>query len=144
MSQPRTTAHCASRLIAERIEALYGHPIAVLEAHAEGNAMLAALTGAHAELVLAERGIVFELDRLLELADPDREIDRVDAGHILDCARRIAAAVAARDAYAHSVGAVLGGLRRVSGPDEPDLARPTPAPPVPAALAPASAASRAR
>ncbi|MFD9077007.1 hypothetical protein ACFVZ2_44695, partial [Streptomyces lasiicapitis] len=67
----------------------------------------------------------------------EREIGRFDAGHILDCARRIAESVATRDAYAKSTSAVLGGLRRVSAPDTQP-----PSPPVPAA--PTATTSRTR
>ncbi|AJT62494.3 hypothetical protein T261_0805 [Streptomyces lydicus] len=140
MPQPHTAAHPVSQIIAERIEELYGQPLADLEALADSNphgSMLAALTSSHTELALVERNIAFQLDRLRELAAPDREIGRFDAGHILDCARRIADSVASRDAYAKSVGAVLGGLRRVPAPD-----RQPPAPPVPAAPAPAASRTR--
>lgn len=140
MPQPHATSHPVSQIIAQRIEELYGQPLADLEAHAattsHGN-MLAALTGSHTELALAERNIAFQLERLRELAAPEREIGRFTAGHILDCARRIAESVATRDAVAKSTSAVLGGLRRVSGPDT----RP-PAPPVPAAPAPAASRTR--
>ncbi|MFD9817459.1 hypothetical protein [Streptomyces violascens] len=139
MPQPRFTSHPVSQIIAQRIEELYGQPLADLEAHAATTphgSMLAALTSSHTELVHAERNIAFQLARLRELTAPEREIGRFNAGHILDCARRIAESVATRDAVAKSTGAVLGGLRRVSAPD----AQP-PAPPVPA---PAPAASRTR
>ncbi|MFE4018003.1 hypothetical protein ACFXPZ_11400 [Streptomyces sp. NPDC059101] len=140
MPQSDATAHSAAQIIAQRIEQLYGQPLAVLEALAETNprdSMLAALTGSHTELALAERNIAFQTDRLRELVAPEREIGRFEARHILDCARRLADSVAARDAYAKSVGAVLGGLRRVSGPDTHP-----PAPPVPAAPAPAASRTR--
>ncbi|MFE7302655.1 hypothetical protein [Streptomyces sp. NPDC057579] len=140
MPQPDATAHSAAQIIAQRIEQLYGQPLAVLEAlvdHNPRDRMLAALTGSHTELALAERNIAFQTDRLRELVAPEREIGRFEAGHILDCARRLADSVATRDAYAASVGAVLGGLRRVSGPDTQP-----PAPPVPAAPAPAASRTR--
>ncbi|MDF3292435.1 hypothetical protein [Streptomyces silvisoli] len=135
MPQPHATAHSASQIIAQRIEQLYGQPLAHLEALAETNprdSMLAALTGTHTELALAERNIAFQRDRLRELASSEREIGRFEAGHILDCARRLADSVAARDAYAKSVGAVLGGLRRISGPNTHPPAAPAPATPAPA------------
>ncbi|WP_405729228.1 hypothetical protein OG885_09925 [Streptomyces sp. NBC_00028] len=140
MPQPRTPPLAVSQLAAQRIEALYGQPIAELEAIAAAApeaTLLAALTGSHGELALAERNIAFQLQRLRELTAPDREIGRFAAGHILDCARRIAESVATRDAYAKSTSAVLSGLRRVSAPDTH-----SPAPPVPAA--PTATTSRTR
>ncbi|MFJ9085791.1 hypothetical protein ACIRL3_25550 [Streptomyces sp. NPDC102384] len=140
MPQPDTPSHTASQLVAQRIEALYGQPLADLKALADATpdtTLLAALTGNHSDLALAERNIAFQLQRLRELSAPDREIGPFDAGHILDCARRIAESVATRDAYAKSTNAVLGGLRRRSAPDT----RP-PAPPVLAA--PTATTSRTR
>ncbi|MCD9193380.1 hypothetical protein [Streptomyces albireticuli] len=131
--------HTASQALADRIEALYGQPLSTLEAHAGATArdsMLGALLGSHTDLSLAERNIDFQLERLRQLAGPDREIGRFDAGHILDCARRIAESVAVRDAHAKSVTAVLASLRRLPGPDtkSPTAALPAvPARPVPAA-----------
>jgi len=87
------------------------------------------LTGTHRDLALAERNIAFQLQRLRELTGPDQEIGRFAAGHIVDCARRIAESVATRDAYAKSTSAVLGGLRRVSAPDTHPPTAPLPATP---------------
>jgi hypothetical protein len=140
LPQPEATANSISQIIAQRIEALFGQPLAELEALADNApdaTLLAALIGSHSDLVLAERNIAFQLERLRELTSPEREIGRFTAGHILDCARRIAESVATRDAHAKSTGAVLGGLRRASAPD----AQP-PAVPVPAA--PPTATSRTR
>ncbi|MEU7405091.1 hypothetical protein [Streptomyces sp. NPDC044948] len=139
MPQPDNPAHAVSQIIAQRIEALYGQPLAELEALADvpESTLLAALTGNHSALAFAERNIAFQLERLRELITPNREIGRFDAGHILDCARRIAESVATRDAYAKSTSAVLGGLRRATAPDTQP-----PAPPVPAA--PTASASRTR
>lgn len=140
MPQPPASAHSASQTIAKRIEELYGQPLAELEALADNNPhgnILAALTNSHTELAFAERNIAFQKERLRELTSPEREIGRFEAGHILDCARRIADSVAARDAYAKSLGAVLGGLRRVPGPETQPAA-----PPVPAAPAPATSRTR--
>ncbi|MFD9073296.1 hypothetical protein ACFVZ2_25150, partial [Streptomyces lasiicapitis] len=70
MSQPDTPSLAVSRLVAERIEALYGQPLAELEAIADASpdaSLLAALTGTHGDLVLAERTIAFQLQRLREL-----------------------------------------------------------------------------
>ncbi|MFI9829710.1 hypothetical protein ACIHIX_18700 [Streptomyces sp. NPDC051913] len=132
MPQPDTPSDSVSQLVAQRIEALYGQPLAELEAIADATpetTLLAALTGTHGDLALAERNIAFQLQRLRELTGPDREIGRFAAGHILDCARRIAESVATRDAYAKSTSAVLGGLRRVSAPDTHPPAVPAPATP---------------
>ncbi|WP_328844914.1 hypothetical protein [Streptomyces sp. NBC_00258] len=140
MPQPDATAHAISEIIAQRIEALFGQPLGELEALADSTpdaTLLAALTGSHSDLALAERNIAFQLERLRELIAPEREIGRFAAGHIVDCARRIAESVAARDAYAKNTGAVLAGLRRVPAPD-------TPPPAVPVPAAPATAASRTR
>ncbi|AJE81675.1 hypothetical protein SLNWT_1299 [Streptomyces albus] len=140
MPRPDTPTQAVSQLVAQRIEALYGQPLAELEALADATpetTLLAALTGTHSDLVLAERNIAFQLQRLRELTAPDREVGRFAAGHILDCARRIAESVASRDAYAKSTSAVLGGLRRVSAPDTHP-----PAPPLPAA--PTATTSRTR
>ena len=144
MPHTHATDHSLSQTIAERIEDLYGQPLADLEALAASTppgSMLAALTGGHADLHLAERNITFQLERLRQLAASEGAISRFEAGHILDCARRIAESVATRDAYAKSVGSVLGGLRRVSAPDTPPPAPAVPAVPAPA---PASAPSRTR
>ncbi|TCR22982.1 hypothetical protein [Streptomyces sp. BK205] len=132
MTQPDTPSPAVSQLVAQRIEALYGQPLADLEALADATpetTLLAALTGSHSDLALAERNIAFQLQRLRELTAPDREIGRFAAGHILDCARRIAESVATRDAYAKSTSAVLGGLRRVPAPDTHPPAVPAPATP---------------
>lgn len=140
MPPPDTPSHAASQLVAQRIEALYAKPLADLEALADATpeaSLLAALTSNHSDLALAERNIDFQLERLRELTAPEREIGRFHAGHILDCARRIAESVATRDAYAKSTSAVLGGLRRVTAPDTHSPTAPVPA-------APAATTSRTR
>ncbi|WP_043267116.1 hypothetical protein [Streptomyces sp. CT34] len=114
--------HTTSQTIAQRIEELYGQPMAALEAHTDANPMLAALTSSHADLQLAERNIDYQLQRLRELAAPEREIDTFEAGHLLDCARRIADSVATRDAHAKTVSAVLGSLHRVPIPQSASAA----------------------
>ncbi|MGW1974178.1 hypothetical protein [Streptomyces sp. NPDC001889] len=132
-----TASHSTAHTLTERIETLYGHPLAALEAHAEAtphDSMLAALLGSLADLQLAERSITFHRDRLRQLAHPDRSIEAFDAGHLLDNARRISEAVAARDAHTKTLSAVLQSLHRIPVP----TSEPAPAPPpVPA---PASAA----
>lgn len=118
MPQP-DAVHAISEIIAERIEALYGQPLDELEASADSTpdaTLLAALTGSHSDLVLAERTIAFQAERLRELTAPELEIGRYTAGHILDCARRIAESVAIRRACAKNTGAVLAGLRRAPAP----------------------------
>jgi hypothetical protein len=139
LPQPDAPEHAVSQIVAQHIEALYGQPLAELEALANvpDGSMLAALTGNHRAVTHAERNIAFQLERLRELISPEGEIGRFEAGHILDCARRIAESVATRDAYAKSTSAVLGGLRRATGPDTQP-----PAPHVPAA--PTAATSRTR
>lgn len=132
------TPRTAALTIAERIEELFGQPLAELEALAADTphrTLLGALTYGHTELALAERSIAFHLERLRELTSPEREMGRSESAHIFDCARRLADSVAARDAYATSIGAVLGGLRRAPGP----VTAPAPPP-----AAPAAAPSRTR
>ncbi|MER5786404.1 hypothetical protein ABT104_32530 [Streptomyces mobaraensis] len=132
-----------SQSVAERIEALYGQPLAALTAHAEAtgrDSMLVALLGSHADLALAERNIDFQLARLRQLTVPGREIGHFDAGHLLDCARRITESVAVRDAHAKSVSAVLASLRRLPAANTTAPTAALPAVPAPAA----SAAARAR
>ena len=119
--------YATSQTIAERIEELYGQPMSALEAHADANprsTMLAALTSSHTDLQLAERTIDFQLQRLRELAHPERRIGRFEAGHLLDCARRIADSIAVRDAHAKTVSAVLASLHRApaSAPAAPAAA----------------------
>ncbi|MFJ7423391.1 hypothetical protein ACIQXD_33015 [Streptomyces uncialis] len=133
-----TTPHSTAQTLTERIETLYGQPLAALEAHADAtphDSMLAALLGSLADLQLAERSITFHRDRLRQLVHPDRSIEAFDAGHLLDNARRISEAVAIRDIQAKTLGAVLQSLHRIPVP----ASEPTPAPPPipPAAPAPA-------
>ncbi|PKV84285.1 hypothetical protein [Streptomyces sp. TLI_146] len=119
--------HALSQTIAERIEDLYGQPIAELEAHAGTHprgSMLAALTSSHTDLQLAECNITLQLQRLRELVHPERDIGKYEAGHLLDCARRIAESVATRDAQAKTVSAVLAGLHRVPATPTPPSAAP--------------------
>ncbi|MFE3691260.1 hypothetical protein [Streptomyces sp. NPDC059129] len=126
--------------MAERIENLYGQPLAALEAHAGStphDSMLTALLGSLADLQLAERSITFHQDRLRQLSHPERAIEAFDAGHLLDNARRIGEAVAVRDAHAKTLSAVLQSLHRIPAPASPE---PTPAP----LAVPAPAAARAR
>ncbi|MEV0445813.1 hypothetical protein AB0I84_12400 [Streptomyces spectabilis] len=139
---PPVTPHPLSQAVADRIEELYGQPLAVLQAHVHANpasTMLAALTSSHADLQLAERSVAFQLQRLRELTDPTRQITPFEAGHLLDCTRRIADAVATRDAHAKTVSAVLASLHRTpAAPTAPSTA-PSPALPEPpkASAAPA-------
>ncbi|MCC2275540.1 hypothetical protein LKL35_08905 [Streptomyces sp. ET3-23] len=116
--------------IAGRIEDLYGAPLAVLEAHAQGQppGMLAALLAGHHDLAFAEQSITFHRERLAQLVHPERQIGVHEVSHVLECARRLAEAVAIRDVQAKTVSAVLHSLGRVEGPE------PSPAP-APAAAA---------
>ncbi|WP_411140958.1 hypothetical protein [Streptomyces sp. x-80] len=133
-----------AQTIGERIEDLYGAPLAQLEALADTNpreSMLAALLGSHTDLAFAERNIDFQLQRLRQLAAKERQIGSHEAGHIADCARRISESVVVRDAHAKSVSAVLQSLHRVPVPQTPLT---TPAPSAALVPAPASAAARTR
>ncbi|MFB7270745.1 hypothetical protein [Streptomyces sp. NPDC056244] len=131
--------HVTAQTIAERIEALYGQPLAELTARAQANpdgSMLAALLATHADMEWAEQHIEFQLQRLRQLAAPEQVIGPFEASHLLDCARRVAESVAVRDAHTKSMTAVLQSLHRVPAPQAP-----SPAPPPPAAPAPGAAAS---
>ncbi|WP_437053440.1 hypothetical protein [Streptomyces sp. enrichment culture] len=130
--------HPTSTEIAGRIEELYGATLADLEAHAQDQppGMLAALLGSHHDLAFAERSIAFHRERLAQLVEPEREIGTHEVSHVLDCARRLAEAVAVRDAQAKTASAVLHSLVRVR-PPEPSTALPA-MPPAPAmAVSPA-------
>ncbi|MFE4613393.1 hypothetical protein ACFRK5_34400 [Streptomyces niveus] len=127
--------------IAGRIEDLYGAPLTALTAHAQDRppGMLAALLGMHHELALAERSISFHRDRLARLVHPERPIGGHEVSHVLDCARRLAEAVAVRDAHSKATADVLRSLHRVPAPQDQTPARtPVPVPPVPAPATPAS------
>ncbi len=130
MPQPTSTE------IAGRIEDLYGAPLADLEACAQDQppGMLAALLGMHTDLALAERSIAFHRDQLARLLNPERQIDRHEVSHLLDGARRLAEAVATRDAQTKSAEAVLQSLTRTPAPapSPPASTPPVPAPPPPA------------
>ncbi|MEU3599277.1 hypothetical protein ABZ714_11175 [Streptomyces sp. NPDC006798] len=126
-----------TRSLGERIEALYGQPLADLHAHADqrsGGNLLAALLTTLTDLDLADRRIAFEQARLRLLAHPERELDRADTGHIADCARRLAESVAVRDAHVQSLTAVLDSLHRTPAAEAPPA---VPAPPPSPAPAPA-------
>ncbi|MFD3522281.1 hypothetical protein [Streptomyces sp. NPDC058653] len=127
--------------IAGRIEDLYGAPLTDLIAHAQDRppGMLAALLGMHHELALAERSISFHRDRLVRLVHPERPIGGHEMSHVLDCARRLAEAVAVRDAQRRTTADVLRSLHRVPAPQDQDPARtPVPVNPVRAPATPAS------
>ncbi|MGW2650839.1 hypothetical protein ACWC2T_39645 [Streptomyces sp. NPDC001393] len=105
--------------IAGRIEELYGAPLAVLEAHAQGQppGMLAALLTGHHDLAFAEQSITFHRERLAQLIHPERQIGAHEVSHLLECARRLAEAVAVRDVQAKTVSAVLGSLAPADRPE---------------------------
>ncbi|MFI9755760.1 hypothetical protein [Streptomyces collinus] len=124
--------------MARRIEELYGAPIADLEAHARDQppGMLAALLGSHDDFAFAERSITCHRERLTQLVDPERELGAHEVSHVLDCARRLAEAVAVRDVQSKTASAVLQSLARVRPPAPSAAAVPAvPAPPVPATSA---------
>ncbi|MEU6814044.1 hypothetical protein [Streptomyces sp. NPDC046860] len=122
--------------IAGRIENLYGAPLAALEAHAHTQppGMLSALLGMHDTLARAERGVASHRGHLARLIHPERQIGRHEVSHLLDSTRRLAEAVAVRDAQFTSVVAVLQSLARApaSTPAAPTSSPPVPAPPRPA------------
>lgn len=128
--------HSTSTEIAGRIEDLYGAPLAHLEAHVRDQppGMLSALLGMHDDLTLAERSIDAHRDRLAQLLHLERQIGAPEVSHLLDGARRLAEAVAIRDAQTKSVLAVLQSLARVPAPapSPPTPSLPPPAPPRPA------------
>ncbi|MFD8847638.1 hypothetical protein [Streptomyces sp. NPDC059604] len=130
--------------IAARIEALYGAPLAALEAHVQDQppGMLSALLGLHHSLAFAERSITFHRDRLAQLVDPERQISRHEASHVLDCARRLAEAVAVRDTQTTTASAVLQSLGPVVSPPEPAPATQEPAVPAPPSLSAGTAPGR--
>ncbi|WP_328486015.1 hypothetical protein [Streptomyces zaomyceticus] len=108
-----------SESIAERIENLYGRPRADLQAHAattDRPTMLNALLDALSTVELAEKNIEFQRERLLQLADPSRDIGPATPGHLLDCSRRIAESVVIRDTQAQHATAVLKSLHRAPAP----------------------------
>ncbi|MGW4550262.1 hypothetical protein ACWEN4_28555 [Streptomyces violaceorubidus] len=135
--------HLTSTDIAGRIEVLYGAPLADLEAHAQGQppGMLSALLGMHATLALAERSIDFHRDHLARLIHPERQIGPHEVAHLLDGTRRLAEAVAVREAQATSVAAVLQSLARAPASTS---AAPTPTPPAPVAPLAAQSAAHSR
>ncbi|MCZ4102910.1 hypothetical protein [Streptomyces sp. H39-C1] len=132
--------HPTSTEIAGRIEDLYGASLADLGARAQDQppGMLSALLAMHEDLALAERSITFHRDRLAQLVHPERQIGGHEVSHVLDCARRLAEAVAVRDVQTSTASAVLQSLARVTTP------APSPAPASAAPAAPAPAASTAR
>lgn len=99
--------------------------------------MLAALVASHDRLAFAEQSITFHRQRLQQLVHPERQIGPHEVSHILDCARRLAEAVAVRDAQAVTVQAVVQSLGRTPAPGPPTACAPAaiPALPVPAASA---------
>ncbi|MFD3589745.1 hypothetical protein [Streptomyces sp. NPDC058683] len=134
--------HLTSTDIAGRIEDLYGAPLADLATHAQNlpPGMLSALLGLHHGLALAEQSIAIHRDRLAQLVDGEQQIGTHEVSHVLDCARRLAEAVAIRDVQAATGLAVLQSLGRVTAP-EPSPA-PAPAMPAPPAVAASAAPSR--
>lgn len=128
--------------IAGRIEDLYATPLADLESHAQDQppGMLSALLDMHDDLAFAERSIAFHRDRLAQLVHPERQMGGHEVSHVLDCARRLAEAVAIRDVQAKAVSAVVQSLGRLPVPQP----SPGPVPAVPAPPVPAASAARSR
>ncbi|MEU7205627.1 hypothetical protein [Streptomyces sp. NPDC045470] len=131
--------------IAARIQDLYGAPLADLEAHAQDRppGMLSALLAMHHDLAYAEQSITLHRDRLARLVGSERLIGGHEVSHVLDCARRLAEAVAVRDVQAKAASAVLQSLGRVPAPEPPPAPVPT-VPALPAAPAPAASPARSR
>ncbi|MDX3426371.1 hypothetical protein [Streptomyces sp. ME02-6985-2c] len=136
--------HPTSTDTARQIEDLYGAPLADLEAHARDQppGMLAALLAMHHGLRHAEHSITYHRDRITQLIHPQRKISGHEVSHLLDCARRLAEAVAVRDTQAHTAGAVLQSLGRLTPTEPTPSAAPAPAAPAPALPATSAAPSR--
>ncbi|MFJ2175929.1 hypothetical protein ACIOHE_23930 [Streptomyces sp. NPDC087851] len=125
-------AHPSSAEVAARIEELYGAPLNELEAHVQGRppGMLTALLAGHHTLAFAEQSITVHRERLQQLVHPERQSHAFEVAHILDCARRLAEAVAVRDTQSATVHAVLQSLDHTPTPEPtatPALAVPAPA-----------------
>ncbi|MFG2488044.1 hypothetical protein ACGFSI_35535 [Streptomyces virginiae] len=105
--------YAASRTAGERIEALYGCPVAELAADAVPGSMRYALLTSFDALQYADRAVTFHAEQLHRLTHPDRAIESVDLGHIADATRRLAHAVTVRDSHAQVLGDVLNSLVRV-------------------------------
>ncbi|MFD9793314.1 hypothetical protein ACFWXK_20465 [Streptomyces sp. NPDC059070] len=121
--------YAASRQAGERIEALYARPLTELAADAAPGSMRYALLDSFDALQYAERAVAFHTDQLHRLTSPERAVAPVDVGHIQDAVRRLAHAVAVRDAHAQVLGGVLQSLHRTPS------ATPAPTPAVSAAPA---------
>lgn len=146
---PRLPDHVTSPEIAGQIQDLYGAPLADLEAYSQDQppGMLAALLGMHCDLAVAEQSISVHRDRLAQLVHPDRQIGGPEVSHVLDCARRLAEAVAVRDLQSKTASAVLQSLGRVTSPPgraaSPEPA-PAPVPALPASPVPAAGTAPSR
>ncbi|WP_434785138.1 hypothetical protein [Streptomyces anthocyanicus] len=122
-------------------------PLADLEAHSQDQppGMLAALLAMHHDLHTAEHSITVHRERITQLMHPHRKISVHEVSHLLDCARRLAEAVAVRDTQAHTAGAVLQSLGRATPAEPtPSAATPAPAAPAPAPALPATNAAPSR
>ncbi|MFG2294675.1 hypothetical protein [Streptomyces sp. NPDC048603] len=106
--------YAASRAAGERIEALYGRPVAELAADPVPGSMRYALLNSFDALQYADRAVTFHAEQLHRLTHPDRAIESVDVGHIADATRRLAHAVTVRDSHAQVLGDVLNSLVRVT------------------------------
>ncbi|MGW7303956.1 hypothetical protein ACWGI1_00070 [Streptomyces sp. NPDC054835] len=142
MADPYT----ASREAGERIEALYGRPLAELADGAEPGTMRYALLCSFEALRLADHGVLHHAEALNRRTVPGRAVAAEDATHILDAARRLAQAVSVRDAHAQVIGNVLQSLHRapLPGPSTPSTASESALPEPATSLLPAAAPSAAR
>ncbi|MGW6577607.1 hypothetical protein ACWGAN_36310 [Streptomyces sp. NPDC054945] len=105
--------YAASRAAGERIEALYGRPVAELAADPVPGSMRYALLNSFDALQYADRAVTFHAEQLHRLTHPDRAIESVDLGHVADATRRLAHAVTVRDSHAQVLDDVLNSLARV-------------------------------
>ncbi|MFF7438999.1 hypothetical protein [Streptomyces sp. NPDC008122] len=127
----------------DRIESLYGRPIADLAVGAEPGTMRYALLNAFDALQHADRSVAFYTEQLHRLTAPERTFEAVDAGHIIDAARRLAHAVTVRDAHNQVLSDVLQSLHRVPEPAPTTTpAAPETAVGLPPALVPPAARAR--
>ncbi|MEU3553350.1 hypothetical protein [Streptomyces fragilis] len=110
--------HPTSVEIAARIEELYGAPLSDLDAHARQRppGMLSALLDGYHRLALAEQSILDNRHRLRRLIHDERPLGPPEVSHLLDAARRLAEAVAVRDAQSATSAAVLRSLGRADAP----------------------------
>ncbi|GAA3796618.1 hypothetical protein ACFS5L_02355 [Streptomyces phyllanthi] len=112
----------------KRIEAAHGHTLAELKQQAEAApqdaGMLGALLTVHDDLRFAEYTVGFQLQRLRQLVDPERQGGDFDVSHMADCIQRLAQAHSARKAHTAALTALLDATRPTSA-TTPAAAGPT-------------------